>query len=573
MLCIGLLANLILDFSSFRYKIVGYENFLSSLATIYLNSSYYTEQSFQRWPAEEISQNNVVQLKVLQVIKNFMFNEAAENKKEAISYLPLSSIFEKASFGLSSDNLEDTASEIQYLRTQQKIVAFEILRNFTGGSPPLCEILKKSFATEYTINQQQLSDNTNSTNFASHHQSLLGWNEFVYASLVNVRGFLPSSKDMADWFDDSILSELLLNDDYVKYINAINFTEDHLFTNVENFEKELFPSDDILKVWLRFLRFKLPKQPAEQIFKGNDGNKGSNNKVDVKLLRMANNLNSIKLSIGWILGNLTWKSSVGYYDPNDYDIYEVYQTVDQSIANKRNGFNPTRQRLLERRNLEFHKSKEAAASAVAAVDEMTVFDRAQYLHDYGFTHAITDILHNFTEQRLLKFNKNGLSHNMMEIVLENEAFEKLRTAFLQISYLLKLDMHKNDTTIKKFENNAMKLHLNPDNSNNGIGGVGSGGGTGGVGNGREKVVTEEDESRYERSRRREAINSEDEGDNDSMLLDQEEEAEEEEDDDVDDVDEVDDIEEDPEVDEEEAFVDEGENTDSDDEIPHEYWVM
>ena len=63
---------------------------LSSLLTIYQNSSTDNEieesipitSSKGQSTLEEIYQNNDIQLKILQVIKNFMYNEATENKKK-----------------------------------------------------------------------------------------------------------------------------------------------------------------------------------------------------------------------------------------------------------------------------------------------------------------------------------------------------------------------------------------------------------------------------------------------------------------------------------------------------------
>ena len=62
---------------------------MSSLLTIYQNSSTDNEieesipitSSKGQSTLEEIYQNNDIQLKILQVIKNFMYNEATENKR------------------------------------------------------------------------------------------------------------------------------------------------------------------------------------------------------------------------------------------------------------------------------------------------------------------------------------------------------------------------------------------------------------------------------------------------------------------------------------------------------------
>ena len=44
------------------------------------------------------------------------------------------------------------------------------------------------------------------------------------------------------------------NNDYVSLVLAINYIEDHKFTNIEQFRERLLPKESLLKVWKRFLK-------------------------------------------------------------------------------------------------------------------------------------------------------------------------------------------------------------------------------------------------------------------------------------------------------------------------------
>ncbi|KAI5963713.1 uncharacterized protein KGF55_002593 [Candida pseudojiufengensis] len=551
-ICISLLANFILDFSSFRYKIISYENFLSSLSTIYQKSS---EIVIIPNSVEENYENCLIQLKILQVIKNFMFNEASENKREVLNYFPVSFIFHTANYGVGGYGRDPFGStEVRQLKIDQKIVAFEILRNFTAGSPSFTQILRESYVTDYW-----------DSGYDGKQGIPINWPDFVLQNLTKVWLFLPEG-EKDDIFDDKTLITLLGNEGFVRLVRSINFTEDHTFTAIDNLKKDLFPNDQILSVWLRYLSFEIPDSITR------------NKEI------LVDNLNLIKLSIAWILVNLTWKSTVFGYDLPNYTDYEVYQTVDTSTKTKRNGAAKS------------NEHQNAIEEESSADDELTVTERAKILDAFGFTKAIYNILDKVAEK---SFKKDNKVNTTIKTSTEHDVFEKLRSALRQINYLTEkrnpivaegFDIPEKYTEATSSKNLGSKIENNVSNTVdttiNQVDAMHD--------NDDEEKVISDDEIRYERSRRRDAIDSED----DSQLT--ANDAEDEEDDDnedeematsnhldrfneyMDDDDDNDDMDEDDDSDE--VDVDEeatgarhdttNESADSDDdELPHEYWVM
>lgn len=503
-LCVSLLANFILDFSSFRYKIVGYENFLSSLSIIYQNStSDFDEVS--GLTEEDVFERNVMQLKILQVMKNFMYNEASENKQEVLNFFPLSLILQKANFGIPpSDRSTSEPKETRETKLQQKIVAFEILRNFTAGSPSFSRILREAYTDEYLRNERPevrpfLPQN---------------WSEFIIRNITEGSIFLSDGDQGLKFDNDEALVQFIGNENYVKMVRSINFTEDHTYTVVDKLKRALFPSDDLLRIWMRLLSFKLP----ETISSNPD------------LQRLNKNLNMIKISIAWILVNLTWKSSDFAYDLQNYTDYEVYQTVDTlGIKRVLSQLNKTNEDV----NGESTNEQELTG------DELSVYDRAKYLDQFGFTKVIYDVLTDYTR----KASKIPQSNSETTSDVEPDVFEKLRSALHQINYLCRgvrsgsfvPDLRTNHAG----RGDDLRLHRNQDNTVDVVDDIGD-------------LV--DDEIRYEISRRRDEINSEDDGNNEDEEMQEDESSESN-----------------PEAQVGQATG--NESDESNDEMPHEYWVM
>ncbi|CAK9436074.1 uncharacterized protein LODBEIA_P06320 [Lodderomyces beijingensis] len=487
-LCIGLLANFILDFSSFRYKIVGYESFLTSLATIYHNSS--SDAEFEPAPLNEEDEyeRDLVQLKILQVWKNFMFNEAGENKSEATQYFPVSFIIRKASYGLTAkDVTADLSPENKQIKIQQKIVAFEILRNYTAGSPQLAETLRVAYREEFVDPEMDVE------------KFPATWADFLVSNVVETSIFLGAAQLSGKSFsdndvvsDDIILTTLLLNENYVKLVKSINIIESHSYTVTDKVKQNTFPTDALLRIWLRFLSFEIPESALLSMDTSDR-------------LSAVNSLNSIRLSVAWVIVNLTWKSSVFHYDV-DEDFYEVYKTHDALLTKKRNGGSLYEKK--DRGGVEEETNKQQSMSQTfksASGEEMTVYDRAKYLDKFGFTEAIYAALTNYIKKRSNRRSHGGFDISEVDVSLEHEAFQNLRTAAYQINYLCTgnsagaADFSLNDDVDS---HPSMKLERKPDNSIEVVSAVQD------RDRDQDRETSSEAEATFERSRRREAISSE-----------------------------------------------------------------
>lgn len=427
-ICIGLLANFILDFSSFRYKIIGYDKFLSSLLTIYQNAAC----DDQKLSDEEVYERDNIQLKILQVIKNFMYNEAAEIKKEVLDYFSLNLIFEKASFGIAPHDLKNCLplTDLLNVRLQQKIIAFEILRNFTAGSPQFNSLLIECYENDF-IN----------LGYPKGEFSLpKTWTEFLIANITKFKIFLPelinsNIDEMENFYkNDEILIKLIQNEEYVKLVRSINHTEDHKYTVIDKIEQYLFPSDDLLRVWLRLLAFTIPSNGSISL-KNNDK------------INMFNNLYNIHCSIIWIIVNLTWKYSSFGCTVHEYGKYDVYEHLDSSRNVTSHNSN---QRLYIEEDEDEDVVMQDETSAVEAggssksdekrrlsiqEDEenngqiVSVQDRAQHLDKLGFTRVIKNLIMYYSERQLLShdnlFNANSNRRNSSSILSYNDRGSRL----------------------------------------------------------------------------------------------------------------------------------------------------
>ena len=240
--CLGIVANFVLDFSAFRHFIVNYSSFLPIIYDLYKEKSTYTEE---------------IQYAVLQVLKNYTYNETDENKMEILSCIPWKVFF---------DNL-------LLRKIKHKIITFDIIRNLTSGSKALCLELTEKFQ-EYTK---------------------INWDDFLVDCITN---FEPGK-----W--PNKVSELIHDDDFVAIVIAINYIEDHRHSNVEEISKTINEREGLFKVWLTLLQVDLSQYD----------NKDLNAVVQTK-----SNVFSTQLSICCILINLTyekshkWKLQYAMYD-------------------------------------------------------------------------------------------------------------------------------------------------------------------------------------------------------------------------------------------------------------------
>jgi hypothetical protein len=334
---LGIISNFIRECSSFTYNIVNYDNFFQSLSVVYATNGKFECTELQEY------QYNTIQLNVLQILRNYMGIETNENKKNLFEYIPLTAILEKASFGLIK---EDVSLEIKPLRIQQKLVAMDILRNCTAGSETLCD--------EITV--------TYDKKFVSYYPSLpRKWFDFVIANITNFELFDETGGSIED--DDFIL-KMLGNEDYVKLITSINFIENHKYTKSRITQKE-FPPDGLLSIWLKFLKLEIP---------GTTGDSGSIN----ARVTVTNNLNEVKLSIVWIIINLTMYTSRYGLTMSSETSYKLFDTVQL-----RPDIHESTQKIdIDEGDIE--PIVVSGATSGTNEEEMTIKDRAIALQAHGF---------------------------------------------------------------------------------------------------------------------------------------------------------------------------------------------
>lgn len=392
-IALGTIANFVLDFSSFRYEIVNDGDFVKLLLLIYDNST--TDDTSLILSGEEIFQRNMVQLNVLQILKNLMFNENNETKAELIEVFPLDIIFQKASYGLV---VSKDPNEIKNVKLQQKIVAFDILRNATAGSPNFNEVLVKNYENE----------------FCKHHKVPKTWTEFLITNIQGVEVF----SEVGNFEDDEFLLSMILNNDYLKLITAINYIEDHKYTNIDIIKYSEFPKDELLSLWLRFLQLSVPP-----IFES---------KLELnQKITLNNNLNEIKISIVWILINLTWKRGNFGYHLREFNNFSTFNTVEEGPKKGSTS------------RIDIEDSDESDTGSVKDetsklnfqdTSSLTALDRARYLSDFGFSGVLSSLIHFFSKSSPSSMiDSNGKRFDWEN---SNDLYEKIMTANHQISGLV-----------------------------------------------------------------------------------------------------------------------------------------
>lgn len=442
---LGTIANFVLDFSSFRYNIVNDEGFLKNLSVIYKNSLISSQKaSTGEVDDEEMFQKNTIQLSILQILKNYMYNENQENKKELIEYFPISILFDKIVYGVAkngnilSNGVDNESEEIKGLKLQQKIVAFDILRNLTAGSP---------YFSQYLIDAY---DNKLDDVVKREDKLPLSWADFVIENITNFENFEREHKRVNVneelFYDDSFLLSLMDNNDYVSLVLAINYIEDHKFTNIEKFRERLLPKESLLKVWKRFLNLSVTDEFESQL--------DFNSKININ-----NNLNSIKLSIVWIIINLTWKNDVFEYtfpgteneSRSEGDHYRIYDTVESSpnrrtssandridIDNSDDSDNEKKEMSDDNENNSNRNNLSDATGnlIVGESDEKvtTPTERAKILKKYGFLEVLDNLIGQLGNYE--KTNRNdlekGYTGQRFDYFMSNDLLEKIKTARYQI---------------------------------------------------------------------------------------------------------------------------------------------
>lgn len=413
------IANFILDFSSFRYEIVNHDSFLLDLSKVFQTESLsdddikYTEEE-----EKEITYENLrEQLTVLQVVKSYLYNENEENSKILWDFILLTLIFEKSLYGLS-DNVEEDA-ELHGLLVQHKILAFEIMRNLTAASSFFSEALSESYL-EYVKEESQ----------DGNHSSPSTWHDYLLKNLLSFNLFTDDGKvhDEEEFFNsDEFFFGLIKNTEYVRLLVGVNFVEDHRYTNMRIFKKLDFPLKSILEIWKRILKARLTDKLELKLC-------GHNLNERVKL---ANQLIEVKLSITWILINLTWKDDAFGYQVPDKVSFSLMDTVGHRTHSDPHS---EERQLFSSSNIVIEESEDDEEDDNEATQpeeddtEMSAEDKAKLLHRYGFSHILQHIILDMSKP---KFKGRGGSRiERFDLLNANNLYEKSKTALSQITGLV-----------------------------------------------------------------------------------------------------------------------------------------
>lgn len=331
----GIMANFILDFSSFRQNIVRSGTFLNLLSTIYKNAVAALENGDRR----SRHQQYMIQLNVLQLLKNYMFNETNSSNTEILDHFPLTVILEQTFYGFERENTLDVFFD--FIKLQKKLVGFDILRNLTAGLSLFAKIVVKTYEDNWdSFTAYQLPEK---------------WFDYVISTITNYKIF----KEHGSQEDEPDLISMIMCSDYVKLVTSLNFIENHKYITINKIEKEWFPNDRLLSLWKDLLSLSVEDVDTKKYSK----------------VTFHNNLNDIKLSIIWILTNLTWKTSNYGFSVRqecDYNLYETLERRAQWIIDE---------------NIE-----EEEGSGL-----MSVSDRAKYLTNFGFADVLKSMIEQYSE--------------------------------------------------------------------------------------------------------------------------------------------------------------------------------
>ncbi|KAF5213065.1 hypothetical protein E0198_000580 [Clavispora lusitaniae] len=448
---LALLANFILDFTSFRYEIVNNDTFLKDLSNLYKKATE-TKREYDYSEIKDLElrdtayESSKIQLGVLQIIKNYLYNENEENRKYMWEFIPLSIVFEKSLYGILIPACED--NELHKMLLQHKVIAFEIMRNLTASSTYFSEIIKDLY-TEFVQEQEK----------EGLHHLPSDWNDYLVSSILSFDLFVDVSTidklETKFLSDDEFLLRLLLDPDYVRLIVGINYTEDHRYTNSTTLRKRDLPSNNLLNVWKRLLEVELSKDLERKICHGSSD----------KTLQLFSQLSEVKVSIDWLLINLTWKDQDFGYPLTDKVNFRLLDTV-RANSDSGNMFSATNIVVEDNEDEEEEEEGDEKQSRESGFDldsmhENTVVspeDRAQLLYKHGFANTL---------QRLIRgmctpvFDNDQTRHETMkrfQNLNANDLYEKSKTAHHQIIQLV-AGVHDNPRQVRFRERKEEKHPL------------------------------------------------------------------------------------------------------------------
>lgn len=427
------IANFILDFSSFRYGIIHHESFLRDLAVLYMKAlkskeAYDLSEKRLLEDREVVYEQLRIQLGVFQVVKNYLYNENEESRKFVWDYIPLSVVFDKALYGIISEPESDL--ELHKLLLLHKTIAFEIMRNLTAASAYFSEAIKDSYL-EYVKER--------------HDEGQLhvpdSWNDFLYENLVSFDLFVDLTEDREEnekkfFSNDEFVLNLIKDENYVRLVVGINYLEDHRYTNISVFRKSDFPKSNLLDVWKRFLEVKLLDRIEAKI---------CGLSIDEKV-RLANLVSEVKVSVDWILINITWEDDTYGFQMPDNVNFRLLDTVTSSQEGHTSGSSGSN--LFAPSNIVIEESEdedEESHTGSADLLEMSNKDengvlkpqaRAKILNKHGFSNVLQRLIYDMSTPKYEPSRNRKTSLERFDSINANDLYEKLKTAHSQIISLL-----------------------------------------------------------------------------------------------------------------------------------------
>lgn len=418
------IANFMLDFSSFRDEILSHETFLRDLASLFFGAlRVMAGATSGHVPSEPdiFHEQLQIQTGVMKVLKNYLYDESEEDRKDVWDYIPLLAMFEKSLYGTAGPC--EAEQSIHEMLLEQKVISFEIMRNLTVASSYFSESIRESYLQYAHLNP------------FGDHEVPLTWNDYLVGNIMSYELFLDADSDediSVDRFfnDDAFVLRFVLNHSYMRLVVGINFLEDHRYTNIATFRRVDFPEEYLLRIWRRFLQVSRLEQ-YEQELCGNDV---------AKRVSLANQLSEIKVSITWIVINLTWKDDgFGFQIPDkvNFHLLDTVRARNTLTLNQFSAANIVIEDSDEDDASDGHADDAEAQAQSVASATITPEERARILHKFGFTNVLKNLMHEMATP------KDSHSSNRLKGPLErfdhlnaNDLYEKSKTAHTQMVSLL-----------------------------------------------------------------------------------------------------------------------------------------
>lgn len=418
------IANFMLDFSSFRDEILSHETFLRDLASLFFGAlRVMAGATSGKSPSEHdiFHEQLQIQTGVMKVIKNYIYDESEEDRKDVWDHIPLLAMFEKSLYGTVGPC--ESEQSIHEMLVEQKVISFEIMRNLTAASSYFSENIRESYLQYAHLNP------------FGDYEVPLTWNDYLVGNLMSYKLFLDPDSDedvsVNRFFnDDCFVLRFVLNHSYMRLIVGINFLEDHRYTNSATFRREDFPEEYPLRIWRRFLQLsRLEKY--EQELCGNDV---------AKRVRLANQLSEIKVSVTWIIINLTWKDDgFGFQIPDkvNFHLLDTVRARNTLTLNQFSAANIVIEDSDEEDGSDGQADDAEAHTQSTASPIITPEERARILHKFGFTNVLRDLMHEMaTPKEPHSSSRLNGPLERFDHLNANDLYEKSKTAHTQLVSLL-----------------------------------------------------------------------------------------------------------------------------------------